>query len=226
MFEQEMELEKRHGGMVLLVVVVALILAVAGIAGYQLRESRNVLTAPEGTRVAIGVLQARAPETVKFHVGTLVSSVSDKPSDPHYRLLEKAGILKEVRKGKGYDSPVLVTLTPKGEELLKQIPGVKKSKEQDGTEAYVVPLAQRRLVEVSRIAMTGNRRATMEYRWRWEPNALGESFNADGALLQTFNTWDRASLINKYGADFFHAAPTKVAMALMRTDKGWQPTGE
>jgi hypothetical protein len=226
MFEQEMELEERHGGMVLLVVVVALILAVAGIAGYQLRESRNVLTSLEGTRVAASVLQSWEPATVKFHVGTLMSNVSDKPTDPHYRLLEKAGILKQVRKGKSYDSPVLVSLTPKGEELLKQIPGVNKSKEQDGTEAYVVPLAKRRLVEVSSISMTSNRRATMEYRWRWEPNALGESFDAEGALLQTFNTWDRASLINKYGADFFHAAPKKATIALMRTDKGWQQAFE
>jgi len=222
MFEQEIELEKRHSGVVPLVVVVALILAVAGVAGYQLRESHNVLTAAEGADIASSALQARGPATVRFHVGLLVSSVADKPTDPHYRLLEKAGILKLVRKGKAYDSPVLVTLTPKGEELLNQIPGVKTTKEKDGTEAYVVPLAERRLVEVSKITMTGNRQATMEYRWRWKPNAIGESFDVAGATMQSFNTWDRATLINKYGADFYNAAPTKAVMALVRTDKGWQ----
>jgi hypothetical protein len=221
MFEQEIEFEQKRSGIVPLLLVVALILAVVGVAGYELKESSKVLSVPEAANVAIRVLQVQGPATVKFHVGKLVSSVADKPTDPHYRLLEKAGVLKLVRQGKSYDSPTLVTLTPKGEELLAQIPGVKKSHEKDGTEAYVVPLAERRLVDVPRVTMTGAGRATMEYSWRWEPNALGESFDVGGVLLQTFNTWDRANLINKYGAEFYHQAPTKVVMALVRTGKGW-----
>jgi hypothetical protein len=29
-------------------------------------------------------------------------------------------------------------------------------------------------------------------------------------------------LIDKYGADFYHAAPTRASVNLMRTDKGWK----
>jgi hypothetical protein len=38
---------------------------------------------------------------------------------------------------------------------------------------------------------------------------LGEIFDASGALLATFDTNDRRSLIDKYGARFYHAGPTK-----------------
>ena len=33
-------------------------------------------------------------------------------------------------------------------------------------------------------------------------------------------------IINKYGAHFYHEAPTKVVLALMKTDRGWQVATE
>ncbi len=222
MFEQEIEMEKKRSGIVPLILVIALILVVVGVAAYQLRESSKVLTVPEAANLAIGLLQTQGPATVTFHTGLLVSSVADKPDDPHYRLLEKAGILKRVPRGKGYDRPVMTTLTPKGEQLLSQIKGVRTTKEKDGTETYVVPLAEHKLVDVPKVTMTGTGRATVEYSWKWDPNSLGEDFDVAGSLLQSFNTWDRGALIDKYGAQFYHAAPTNAVVSVIRTDKGWQ----
>jgi len=222
MFEQEVELEKHESSIVPLLLIVALILTLVGVAGYQLRESRKVLSKADAANVVIGVLKAEAPPTVSFHTGSLVASVADKPSNPQYRLLEKLGVLK-LGPGNGYDHPVSVKLTPKGEQLLAQIPGVQRSKEKDGSELYVVPLAEKRLVDISKIEMVRIGRANIAFSWKWETNALGADFDAAGPLVKTFNTWDRGTLIDKYGVQFYHEAPTTVAMALAKTDKGWQP---
>jgi len=192
------------------------------VAGYHLRESRKTLSVPDAANIVIDMLKAQGPATVKFHTGKVVSSVADKPTDPHYRLLEKIGVLK-VGSGAAYGRPVEITLTPKGEHLLGQIAGVQKSTEKDGTEVYTVPLAERRLVDVSRVEMVRIGRANVEFTWKWEPNALGESFDAAGATVKTFNTWDRSTLINKYGVQFYHEAPTRVVIAVSKGDKGWQP---
>jgi hypothetical protein len=77
--------------------------------------------------------------------------------------------------GKGYrtlghdDS---VAITAKGEGLLKPIQGVSQSKEKDGTAAYVVPIAERKLVAISEINKIGTGRATVEITWKWDPNQL------------------------------------------------------
>lgn len=223
MFEQEIEMEKHQSSAVPLLLIVCLIIAVVGVAGYYAIESRKVLGTAEAANVAIDILKAQGPATVSFHTGLVVPSVADRPRDVHYRLLEKAGVLKL---GKDKGNAVPVTLTAKGEALLKQIPGVKNSLDK-GVQVYVVPLAERRLLEVSNIKMTGTGRATVEYVWRWEPNSLGEIFDASGPTVKTFNTWERASLIQKHGANFYHEAPTKVVMAVMKNDKGvWQVVTE
>jgi predicted transcriptional regulator len=223
MFEQEIEMEKQQSSVLPLLLVVALVVATVGAGIYFLIQSRQVLTAQEATNLAVEVLKAQGPATVKFHTGAVRPSVNDKPSDPHYRLLEKAGVVK-LEKAKGGTSTV--ALTPKGEALLKQISGVKESKEKDGTEAYVVPLAERTLVAVSNVTMTGTGRAKVQFTWKWETNALGESFDASGAALKAFNTWDRSTLIQKYGAAFYHEAPKAVMIAVEKTDKGWQLASE
>jgi len=61
-------------------------------------------------------------------------------------------------------------------------------------------------------------RALVEYTWKWVPNQLGEVFEASGPLVKSFSSWERAALIEKYGADFYHASPTKVVLPLMKTD--------
>jgi hypothetical protein len=219
MFEQEIELEKKQGGALPLLLMVALILAFVGVAGYFLIQSRKVLTTPEAGNVVIDVLKAQGPTTVSFHTGRVKDSYAENAADPRYRLLQKAGVIK-IGKAKGYASQV--DLTSKGKELLQQIPGVKQSKESDGSFAYVVPLATRRLVDIASVTMAGPERATIQYSWRWEPNALGENFNAGGSGLAGFNTWDRSALIDKYGARFYHDAPTKVAIVVAKTPQGWR----
>jgi hypothetical protein len=219
MFEQEIEMEKHESSVVPLLLISVLILAVVGAAAYFVIESRQVLAAPEATRIVTQVIQAQGPATVYFHTGKVQPSLNDKPQDPHYRLLEKLGLVT-VGKPKGVAYPV--ALMPKGEELLKQLPGVKQTTEKDGTVAYLVPLADRKLVSISKITMTGTGRATVEYIWKWEPNVLGESFDASGAAVKSFNTWDRGTLIQKHGAGFYHDPPQRAAIATVKEDKGWQ----
>ena len=47
-------------------------------------------------------------------------------------------------------------------------------------------------------------------------------FDAAGPMVKGFNTWDRATLIEKYGASFYHGAPTRAAQMFSKSDKGWQ----
>jgi hypothetical protein len=135
--------------------------------------------------------------------------------------LEKAGIVKL---GKASQHGVPVALTSDGQKLLSEIPNVSQVKEKDGTDLYVVPLAERRLVDISKITMNSPTRATIIYSWKWEPNRLGNLFDASGSLVKSFNTWDRSTLIDKYGANFYHGDPTKVQIVLTKPDNGpWQP---
>jgi len=215
MFEQEMELEKRESSIVPLLLIVTLIVAVVAVSLYFVAESRKVLTMTEATPVVLAALDNQGPATVRFQTGF----VGGRLHDPHYRLLEKAGYIKIGKDNKG-KTPV--SLTPQGQSLLGEIAGVKKSKDKDGNDEYVVPLAQRKLVEIGKITMLTPSRATVEYSWKWEPNPAGDLFDAAGPAVKSFNTWDRAALIDKYGAHFYHAAPTKVALSLVKSDKGWQ----
>jgi DNA-binding MarR family transcriptional regulator len=223
MFEQEMELEKRESSIVPLLLIVTLIVAVVAVSLYFVAESRRVLTRTEATSVVLAALDNQGPATVRFQTGFIKSSVSERLRDPHYRLLEKAGYIKIGKDNKG-KTPV--SLTPQGQAFLAQIAGVKERKDKDGNDEYVVPLAQRKLVGIGKITMLTPSKATVEYSWKWEPNRAGELFDAAGPAVKSFNTWDRAALIDKYGAHFYHAAPTKVALSLVKSDKGWQVGNE
>jgi len=223
MFEQEIELEKRENTVVPLLLIVALILTVVGIAGYYLVQNRKVLTMQEATQVAASVLKEQGPATLQFHTGLVKSSVNDDPTAVHYRLLQKAGLVI-VGKGQGtYGSTYPVALTPAGEELLKHIEGVTTATEKDGTKLYAVPVAERKLVSVSNITMINPTRANITMAWNWKTNPLGELLDASGSMVKSFNTWDRATLIQKYAANFYHAAPTEVTLALVKSENGtWQ----
>jgi len=222
MFEQEIEMERRESSVVPLLLIVTLILAVVGVAGYYLLQSRKVLTNAEASQIAVAALKAQGPATVTLHTGLVKSSVDDKPRDPHYTLLEKAGLIK---RGKGQgpygtDTPVVLTLD--GQKLLADLPDVTKSKEKDGTDVYIVPLAERHFVSIDKITMITPSSATFEFTWKWEPNKLGNLFDASGSMVKSFSTWDRATLISKYGANFYHGDPTQVTLTLTKGDKGWQ----
>lgn len=223
MFEQEVELEKRQSAAVPLLLIAMLIIVIVGFAGYYVIESRKVLTTPDAANLVIDVLKTQGPTTVSFHTGMIKERADENPRDPRYRLLQKVGVL-EVGKAKGATTPVV--LSPRGSELLKQIAGVKQSTEANGNEAYVVPLAFRKLVDVSNVTMTGMGRATVQFTWQWEPNALGDSFDTAGPNLKSFSTWDRQTLIENHGARFYHETPTKVVIAVKKTPQGWRVATE
>ena len=60
---------------------------------YFFKTSREVLSVPVATNSVNEILKSQGGGTINFSVGTIVSSVNEKPMDPHYKLLAKAGIL-------------------------------------------------------------------------------------------------------------------------------------
>ncbi|MFY9676280.1 MAG: hypothetical protein WB817_04370 [Terriglobales bacterium] len=223
MFEQELELEKKTSSIVPLLLIVSLIVAIAGVSLYFVMESRRVLTTAEATPVIQSNIESLGPVTLKFGTGILATSVDQRPHDPQYRLLEKEGYLK-IGKDVKYKTPV--SLTSKGEEWLNSIPGVKKEKDKDNNEEYTVPLAERKLGSVGTITMLSPSKATVEYTWKWETTKGGDLFDAAGPAVKAFNTWDRSTLIDKYGANFYHGAPVKVTVLLVKDVKGWALSNE
>jgi hypothetical protein len=221
MFEQEVELEKHESSVVPILLIVTMIVCIVGVAGYYVWQNKQVLSnADAGNAISTALRQQGSPK-VEFHVGLVKASVAERAEDPHYRLLEKAGIVKLA---KASERGFPVALTSDGQKLLAEIPDLSKVKEKDGTDLYVVPLAERRLVEISKVTMNSPTRATVIYSWKWEPNKLGNLFDASGSLVKGFNTWDRATLISKYGANFYHGGPSKVQIVLTKPDNGpWQP---
>ncbi len=219
MFEQEIEMEKRQSSVVPLLLIVGMIVITVGVAAYYVIENRKVMSKQEATTIATEILKAQGPATVTFHTGLIKETYDESARDVRYRILEKLGVVK-IGRPKGIRTPV--ELTAKGEDLLKQIPGVKQSKEENGTETYVVPLAERQLAAINAITMTATGRATVEYTWQWVTNQLGKDFDASGPAVKSFNTWDRATLIDKHGANFYQDGTKKVIIAVVRSDRGWQ----
>lgn len=222
MFEAEVELEKRSSFGPLLLVV-ALLATIVGLIAYVFMQSRQHLAPADAGQVVSSLLRAQGPATVQFHGGMVVASVNDRPTDPHYRLLEKAGLVK-IGKQQGRATPIIVTAVAQKE--FQAIPDFKQWKDKDGTDVYYVPLAERRLGEISKVTMKSPTIAFVEYTWKWEPNKIGEIFDASGSAVKSFNTWDRATLIQKYGANFYHGEATKASVTLARGDKGWQVATE
>ena len=204
-----------------LVLIAGLVLVVGGTIVYFVKGARDVLTVPVATTSVTQVLDAQVAPTVHFSTGTVVASVNEKPLDPHYKLLAKAGII--VTKPKGGDA-LIVNLTSAGENVLNNINGVQKAKNADGTTTYVVPLAKRDLVSIDKVTMLKPHLAKVNYTWKWTPNRLGQEFDAASALVKSFASWDRTTLIKTSGADFYSAPPTKASIVLMEADNGtWKP---
>jgi hypothetical protein len=219
MFEAEVEMERRSSFLPLMLMM-CLVAAIVGLAAYvlfQVRE-KTPLSAEQASGIVTAALQGPGPAVIHFHTGLVKRGVEEKPDDPNYRLLEKAGIVKLAKARVGVE----VSLTPKGESLLTGLGGSKKTKETDGTFLYQVPLAQRELVNIAGINMAGVNNVAVEYNWKWVPNALGDVFDAGGPLVKSFNMWERQTLINKYEVDFYHGYPTKSTMALVRNGRDWK----
>jgi len=224
MFEAEVEMERRSSFLPLLLMM-CLLAAIVGVAAYVLLQVRTQtpLTGQEASPLVTAALQGPGPAVIHFHTGLVKPSADDKPEDPNYRLLEKAGIVKLAKAPRG---AAQVTLTPAGERLLTSLPAVKKEKEADGTFSYRVPLAERQFVSIASINMIGANSATVDYNWKWIPNQLGTVFDAGGPLVKSFNMWERQTLINKYEVDFYNGGPTKSTLALVRSDRGWKLPGQ
>jgi hypothetical protein len=220
MFEEELELEKKEGSSFgPLIVIVLLAALIIGGAGTLIYQSRQTLKPEEAAQVVSKMLVERPPNSVLFHTGTVSSSMFDSTEDPHYRLLEKAGILKTEKIKKSNN--LMVSLTPQGEQFLTSLPEFKKTAKDGGTE-YNVPLATRKLVNVSNVTKVAPNRFVVNYAWQWVPNKLGDDFDAGGSLVKGFNTWDRQKLIDKHGAAFYHAAPQQGAVTVMNGTHGWE----
>jgi hypothetical protein len=224
MFEAEVEMEKRSSILPLLLMM-CLIVAIVGLIGYVVLQAKGQtpLTTQEATPIVAAAVHGPGPAVIHFRTGLLRPTGDDKPSDPNYRLLEKAGIVKLARAAQG---KVAVSLTPAGERMIAAVPGSKKSKEANGTFTYEVPLAQRQFLSVAGVNMVGTNGAAVDYNWKWDPNPVGLVFDAGGPLVKSFNLWDRQNLINKYGVDFYSSGPTKSTLALARSgnskDKEWK----
>ena len=220
MFEQEIEMEQRQSSVVPLLLIILMIVAFVGVAAYYVVQNQKVLPATEASNLIANSLKEGGPVTIQFRTGMVIASVAERPHGPNYRLLEKAGLLN-IGKDKGRATPV--TLTAEGRKLMADLPGVSKSKDaKDGTDIYVVPVAERVLSGTPHITMTGMGRAKAEFTWAWAPNKVGEMLDASGALVKSFNTWDRGTLIDKFNVKFYHGDPTKATLYFARGDKGWQ----
>ena len=222
MFEEELKLQRESSFVIPLVLVLVLVAVIVGAIGYWVAPGHS-LSQQQAAGLVSAYLNGQGPATVHFHVGVLQPSVAEKIRDPHYRLLEKAGILKL---GPAKGDAVRVAFAPDGERKLAAIPGVVKTKNSDGSEGYTVPLAERRLVGVSKVTMSGRDIAYVQFTWAWAPNELGNAFDAAGPLAKSFNTWDRSTLIQNYGVAFYHVEPAQAALTFVRADKGWKLAAE
>lgn len=221
LFAAEIEMEKKSSSLLPMLLILMLIGVVGGTIYYFVKTSQAKLTEPVATTAINQILKSQGGGKINFSVGTIVASVNEKPMDPHYKMLSKAGIV--TTKPKSWNS-IFATMTPAGEKLLSEINGVEKSKNSDGNMMYRVPLAERKLVSIDNITMLKPHLARVQYTWKWDPNRLGKEFDASGPLVQTFSTWDRGTLIKSYGVDFYGAAPTRASIVLMETkDNVWKP---
>ncbi|HUI84492.1 MAG TPA: hypothetical protein VL240_09720, partial [Candidatus Binatia bacterium] len=164
LFAAEIEFEKKTSNLFPLLLIFGLVVVVGGTIYYFVKGARNVLTTPVATATVSQILRSQGPATVRFSTGTVVSSINEKPLDPHYKLLAKAGVV--ITKPKGATS-LIVTLTGPGEKLLGDIAGVEKGKNADGTTTFLVPLAQRKLVSIDKVTMVKPHLAQVEYTWKW-----------------------------------------------------------
>ena len=217
MFEQELELEKRSSWGPL-ILVIALVGTIVGIIGYYAVQLKKGLSQAEATTVIEAQLKAKSP-SVTFRSGKVQASGGEQPKDPHYRVLEKAGLLKLTNVA--WDTNIVV-VTDGGEKMFSNIAGFKKWKNPDNTWSYEVPLATRKLVKIDSINLQNPAAARVDYEWQWVPNQIGTLFDVGNGNLKSYSTWDRQKLIDRYGADFYNAEPKKQALNLVKGDKGWQ----
>src|ERR1700739_3566876 len=129
MFEQEIEMEKKSSSIVPLLLIVVLIVGIVGVSLYFVVESRKVLSTAEATPIIQALLEGQRIPVLHVETGNLKDSAAEKVHEAYHRLLEKEGYLR-IKKESA--SRMAVALTPQGQALLAEIPGVKESKTKDG----------------------------------------------------------------------------------------------
>ena len=221
MFEQAVEMEKKEGSWLapFLIILVLIGLFVGGF-GIVIYQSRQTLKLGDAAAAVDTYLKESAPVSVSFHTGIVSYAAADKPSDPQYKLFEKAGILK-IAKTTGYAAQV--DLTPAGKQFLAELANVQTQPESDHTILYTLPLASRKLVSVNKVSKLTPDRFEVDYTWAWQTTQAGELFDIPGKLVQELPTYDRSVLIDQHGASYFHGEPSQSTLLLMKSDKGWVP---
>jgi hypothetical protein len=222
MFEAEIEMEKKESSIIPLLLMLLLAgLILSGIGGvvYMVVQTKRGLPEQDVAMLISKSLKEEGPAKTHFYTGLVKQTAGEKVLDPHYKLLEKVGIIDYKLQKDKYSAKV--TLTPDGEKKMGALAAA-KTVDEDGTVRYIVPLAERKLVAISQIKMDGPSRCIVEYSWKWEPNELGQSFDVSGNLVKGFGTYERMSLIDKYGAAFYGAEPVKTTALLVKKDKVWE----
>ena len=229
MFEAEVEMERRSSFLPLLLMM-CLVAAIIGLGVYIVQQARHQtpLTAQQAVTVVAASVRGPGSAIAKFHTGLVKSTSDEKPTDPIYRLLDKAKLITLAPAPRG---AMVVSLTPEGEKIISGINGVKiegvkkegEKKEEDakGAVLYQVPLARREFVSIANVSMSGVNTAVAQYNWKWVPNQLGDIFDASGPLVKSFNLWDRQTLINKNGADFYSEGGKRSTLTLARAGREW-----
>jgi len=221
LFAAEIEMEKKSSNLFPILFITLLAIVVVGTIYYFVTGAKAVLSQERATASVNEILKSQGAAHVRFSTGLVTASIDEKPMDPHYTLLTKAGILETKKKAW---NQIVSQITPGGQKVLDGIPGIEKTTNADKSITYQVPLAQRKLVSIDNVEMIRPHLARVTYSWKWEPNRLGKQFDASSDLVKGFNTWDRGTLIKTYGVDFYSNAPTKVTIVLMETKDGsWKP---
>jgi predicted transcriptional regulator len=220
MFEQEIEMEKKEGSSFgpLLIIFLLIGLFVGGL-GVVIFQSRQTPKPEQASAVIETRLKSAGPVSVTFHTGNISYAAADSPTDPQYKLLEKAGILKI---GKAKNNSAQIDLTPKGKEFLTSFPDVKGVPGKNNTIGYTLPLASRKLVAVGKVTRLNQEKFQVQYTWSWQTTKAGEMFDVSGKLVQSLPTYERGTLIDQHGAKYFHAAPTQDSIVLVKADHGWE----
>ena len=216
MFEQELEMEQKNSSIIPLLLIICLAGVIVGSVGYWIVQSRKTLSPEQATTAVSEILKKQGPVTLIFRTGTVEPSINEKPRDPHYKLMEKAGLLKTADV-KGKDR-VNVTLTPEGEKVIAAIPELRKREDKDGTTVLFVPLAQKKVIAITKVTMSGPNLARIEYTWQWAPTPVGDIFDTNSKFVKTFNIWDTQTLISKYDVNYYHGEPAKAVVNMVRGD--------
>ena len=217
MFEAEIEMEEKSSSFGPVLFIAVLVLAIAGVIYYAIHEKNKSMTEAEASQLITSILKTKGPATIRFRTGIVKQTVEDKPFDPQYKLLEHAGIIKTAK----HDAALQVALTPAGERVISEIKGTTRTRRLEGGETIVVPLADRKLVAITKVEVLSPSRANVNYTWNWSSTRMGEVFDVNNPLVGKFNVWERGSLIKDYGVDYYHADPKPDSFSFVRSSAGW-----